>query len=112
MLTYEKVISELNLKNVNVALKVHPREDLNKYKEKFPDIDLIESKIPLELVLFSNKTHSHIVSIYSTAGMGFEDFCNRITLINDREAENMNEILSDWKRDLKKIDVRIKEVIS
>lgn len=105
---YEKVFEYLKSKNMSCALKVHPRENLEKFQRKFPEIELIDSKIPLELILFNNKTKCNIISIYSTAGMGFEPFCNRITLIEDNEAENINVILALWKRDEMQIETTIK----
>lgn len=112
VLIYEKILNKLKNNNAIVALKVHPRESVKKYQEKLSGVDFIESKIPLELVLFSSEIQTHIVSIYSTAGMGFEGYCNRITLINDTEVEHIDQLLSSWKTSPEKIDVRIKEVLN
>lgn len=104
---YEKVLKYLQSKNISCVLKVHPREKLQRFRDRFPETQLIDSKIPLELILFNNKSRCNIISIYSTAGMGFEDFCRRITLIEDNEAENINTILAAWKSDAAQIERQI-----
>ena len=111
LLTYQKILSILRAQNTDIAFKVHPKEDIRRYREKFPDIDFIESKIPLELIILSNKVPCNIISMYSAAGMGFEDYCSRITLIYDNEVEKMNDLLSDWKINPNHIDARIKKVL-
>lgn len=104
---YDKVLKYFKSKNIHCVLKVHPREKLQRFRDKFPETKLVESKIPLELMLFNNKQKSNIISIYSTAGMGFEDFCRRITLIEDNEAEDISAILASWKADVANIEIQI-----
>lgn len=108
---YRKIIDRLTEKNVPVALKVHPREDPGRYRNAFPDYQLLESKIPLELMILGASQKCNIVSIYSTAGMGFERYCRRITLIRDDESEFMGDTFSAWKKDRALLDNRINNLI-
>lgn len=112
LIVYEKILEYLKNKNIDCVMKIHPREKKQRFIDNFPETQLIESKIPLELMLFNNKNKSQIISIYSTAGMGFEEFCHRITLIEDDEAHNINAILASWKDDSTIIDRHIERQLS
>ena len=89
MAIYKKIILKCKQKNITVAIKPHPREDISYYLAAFPDTLVIESKIPLELVLFRANKDINILSICSSAGLGFEDYCSRLPLIKDDELDNV-----------------------
>ena len=107
---YKKMVDYLKIKKHSYAFKVHPRENETKYRVVFPDADFIESKIPLELLVFSSCESPIVLSIYSSAGMGFEDYCHRVTLIKDEEAENQADIYVQWQKDRIDIDKRLEEI--
>lgn len=108
---FQKMVDYLKFKNHSYAFKVHPRENEMKYRVAFPDADFIESKIPLELLAFSSRESPIVLSIYSSAGMGFEDYCRRATLIKDEEAEYQADIYAQWQKDLIDVDKRIEGIL-
>lgn len=107
MAIYKKIILACQQNNFTVAIKPHPREDISRYLVEFPYIVIIESKIPLELVVFKTNRNINILSIYSAAGVGFENYCTRLNLIKDNELENVNLLFSQWKEDINLVSSRI-----
>lgn len=107
---YQKMVDYLKLKNHSYAFKVHPRENEMKYMVAFPDSHFIESKTPLELLVFSSSESPTVLSIYSSAGMGFEGYCRRATLIKDDEAEQQAEIYGQWRTNLVDVDKRLEAI--
>lgn len=111
LIIYKKLQKAFNENKLQFAVKPHPREDISYYKNKFPDTAIIESKIPLELIIFGSKKKCHIVSICSSAGIGFEQYCKKINLIKDHELDISKEIIRSWGLKPKLIDERIEFVI-
>ncbi len=111
LVAYKKIKQHAELLGRHVVIKVHPREEASKYEAEFKNCYFIDSKLPLELILFSLQEKIDIYSIYSTAGIGFEDFCNRHTLIKDEESNKQHEVLLKWINDHKSIADRVKEII-
>lgn len=107
---FQKMVDYLKCKNHSYAFKVHPRENEMKYRVAFPDADFIESKIPLELLAFSSCESPIVLSIYSSAGMGFEGYCHRATLIKDEEAEYQADIYTQWQKDLIDVEKRLERI--
>jgi hypothetical protein len=100
MAVYKRMILKCQENNLTVAIKPHPREDASCYSAAFPDTVIIESKIPLELIVFQANKKINILSIYSSAGLGFEDYCSCLKLIKQDELESANEIFSQWNKDM------------
>jgi len=100
MAIYKRMILKCQENNFTVAIKPHPSEDVSCYLAAFPDTVIIESKIPLELIVFKENKNINILSIYSSAGLGFEDYCSCLTLIKYDELESANIIFSQWKKDM------------
>lgn len=108
---YREMVEHLESKNFTYAFKVHPRENEGKYKSAFPASNFIQSKIPLELLVFASTSSPVVLSVYSSAGMGFEGFCRRITLITDDEAEMQAEIYNQWKESLLDLNKRLEATL-
>ncbi|MCK8083456.1 glycosyltransferase family 52 [Vibrio sp. 1CM24A] len=104
---YRKMAEYLEDQNCTYAFKVHPRENEDKYKNAFPSSKFIKSKVPLELLVFGSTSSPIVLSVYSSAGMGFEGFCHRITLITDNEAEMQAEIYNQWKESFLDLNKRL-----
>lgn len=97
---YQEIVNKLEKNNISYQFKVHPREREDKYRNSFPLATFIDSKIPLELLLFSQRDKINIVSIYSSAGMGFEKYCHRTTMVAHDESINQEEIYRKWQQDI------------
>jgi len=111
LVIYGKIITYLQNMNLKIAFKCHPRESANRYAKLAEDLVIIDSKIPLEVLLLSSACIPKVISIYSTAGMGFEDFCNRLTLIKNEQKNKQEQIFLDWKHNSNLIDIRLRELI-
>lgn len=110
MIIYTKIICACQKNNITVAIKPHPREDISRYVAEFPNHLIIEGKIPLELVVFRADKKVNILSIYSSAGLGFEKYCSQIKLIEDNELENTELLFSQWATDINLVDARLDEM--
>ena len=111
-LVYQKLSNALTTRGIPFAFKIHPREDPDCYLKLFPDVARIESKIPLELIIFGAQDKCRILSICTSAGTGFEKFCTRLNLIKDNELEELYEIYDAWHKDNQLIDKRIISVFA
>ena len=47
-------------------IKSHPREKTN-YKKEFPEITVIDQRIPSELLLFTKAKFSRVATVFSTS---------------------------------------------
>ncbi|MGE4578838.1 MAG: glycosyltransferase family 52 [Desulfuromonadales bacterium] len=108
---YSKILSYLSDTGQKPVIKVHPREDVEKYRKAFPSYEVVGGKVPLELMVFGSEQKCKIYSIYSTAGMGFEQYSQRITLVKDEEAESMAALFESWRREPTLLDNRIKDLL-
>ncbi len=90
-----------------IAIKVHPRERAQRYQQAFPASTVISGNIPLELMLFGTQHRVDILSIYSSAGLGFEQFCKRLCLVKDAEAEAMDQLFILWQQQPERLIQRI-----
>ncbi|MDH5978226.1 glycosyltransferase family 52 [Vibrio splendidus] len=104
---YRRMVEHLEAQKLTYVFKVHPRENEDKYKNAFQDSNFIKSKIPLELLVFASSGSPVVFSVYSSAGMGFEGFCRRMTLITDDEAEMQAEIYNQWKESFLDLNKRL-----
>ncbi|MBY5947155.1 glycosyltransferase family 52 [Photobacterium rosenbergii] len=108
---YRNLIQRLNSQHNNFVCKLHPRESIERYQSAFPEVHFIQGKIPLELMIFGSEKKLDILSIYSSAGMGFEKYCTRKTLIHEGEAERMAEVFESWRREHSKLDKRLSSIL-
>ncbi|HIF9246974.1 TPA: glycosyltransferase family 52 [Photobacterium damselae] len=100
---YSELLTQCEMLNYNCVIKVHPREDELRYTNKFPNVTFVNSKIPLELILFSNRKKSTIYSLYSSAGMGFDDFCIRKLILNEEWIANLSQLKAELSNNPEKI---------
>ena len=107
MQIYKKIIAICLKNKISIAIKPHPREDISRYQLELPSIPLIESKLPLELIIFGSVQKTHITSLYSTVGVGFEKYCHRHNIIEDCEHGHIQELISKWQLNIDSVDRRI-----
>ncbi|MDH5924173.1 alpha-2,8-polysialyltransferase family protein [Vibrio splendidus] len=108
---YRKMVEYLEDNNYSYAFKVHPRESEVKYRNAFPNSLFFKSKVPLELLVFSSSNLPVVLSVYSSAGTGFENFCHRVTLIKDSEAETQEKIYTQWQENLADLNTRLEVIL-
>jgi len=112
MAIYKKIILACKKNNITLAIKPHPSEDISCYLAAFPDTLMIESKIPLELIIFRADKNINILSIWSSAGLGFEDYCSRLLLVEDDEIENADSLFSQWTADINSLSPRLDKMFT
>jgi len=77
---YARIVQHLQQLNCTVFLKIHPSEDPADYHHLDGITRQLPGKVPLEALILSTAIPIPVVSIMSTAGMGFEQYCRRIQL--------------------------------
>ena len=97
--------------NLNYAFKLHPKESIEEYLNYYPDAYYLPIKQPLELIVLNCSKAPTVVSINSTAGLGFERFCNRVPLIPDTETSRFAEIMCEWEKHPDNLKSKIKELL-
>lgn len=110
--TYQYMLDFCQSKGLKVAFKLHPSESLSKYQSYYPNETYLPVKQPLELVVLNCATTPNILSINSTAGLGFESFCNRLSLIEDKDTSRFGDIMLNWEKEPELLKKRIEELLS
>ena len=97
---YARIVKHLSEHGKQLILKIHPAEDKSDYA--FIDSRAIRTpeKMPLEALILRFTTPVTIVSVSSSAGMGFENYCRRIKLVEGMYAETVPE----WVAHPEKLD--------
>ncbi|MEZ9158431.1 polysialyltransferase family glycosyltransferase [Vibrio lentus] len=93
-------------------IKLHPSEDIKNYLPYFDEDKFLSVKHPLELELLNSPKKVIVASINSTAGLGFEQFCERRKLIRDEEMGHFNEQIISWKDNPSILKERLEEAFS
>ncbi|MCC4816419.1 hypothetical protein BCU85_06295 [Vibrio lentus] len=93
-------------------IKLHPSEDIKDYLPYFDEDKFLSVKHPLELELLNSPKKVIVASINSTAGLGFENFCERRKLIRDEEMGHFNEQILSWKNSPSILKERLEETFS
>ncbi len=90
-----KEIVEKN-KSENIMIKPHPREKTN-YKNIFPNIELIEGKFPLEILMLLGINFKEVTTIFSTAALNFKGITN-VNFIGTENNEHLKEKVGEIKK--------------
>lgn len=78
---FEVIADELHRQGYEVILKTHPRESLNDYAN-IRRITALDGKTPMEVIMLGSPKRLTLFSVMSSAGMGFEDYCYRLKMID------------------------------
>lgn len=91
---YRKIV-EKN-KSENIMIKPHPREKTN-YKNIFPNIELMEGKFPLEILMLLGINFKEVITIFSTAALNFKGITN-VNFIGTENNEHLKEKVGEIKK--------------
>ena len=91
---YLSVMEHLVNTSHTVLLKLHPSEELADYEPLLDKVTVIPGQIPLEAYLASSDAQPLVISLWSAAGLGFEDYCTRIQLSDDDHAAKLMNWIS------------------
>ena len=92
---YKNIVEKF--KDMDIIIKPHPR-DLKNYNEIFPNVDIIDSHFPIELLTLININPTVVCSTVSTALLNFKD-----SEIYIYEGELYNPKLEKYREDLIKL---------
>lgn len=110
---YKEVENYYKNRGVNVKIKLHPSENIASYKKYFEEDQFLSVKHPLELELLNNPNKKNIVvSINSSAGLGFEKFCIRKTLTKDGDMDHFCDSIAVWQESEETMKSDIERVLN
>jgi hypothetical protein len=84
---YRMTIQHLQNAGYRVYLKPHPAEDQAQYDSFSADSSILDNNVPLEVYLCNMTQPALVVSMFSAAGLGFENICRRLPLIEKNHLE-------------------------
>ncbi|OED64532.1 hypothetical protein A143_09445 [Vibrio splendidus ZS-139] len=112
ILAYKKVEEYYVNSDIQVQIKLHPSEDISNYNNHFHPDKFLSTKHPLELELINNpRKKTTIISINSSAGLGFEEFCVRKTLTKDGDIDDFIKSVVLWQDSEEAIEESIHNVL-
>jgi hypothetical protein len=107
---YDRIISYLETRGVPVVLKNHPAEDAGDYAFLGDRVIRVPGKVPLEAMLPGNTEPLIVVSVFSSAGMGFERYCRRIRLCAESDSDALYlQTVRSWIAEPRTLDEVLKE---
>lgn len=86
---YGTIVEFLERHSLDVILKLHPAERPADYEFLQRRVTAAPAKFPVEALLMSAVTPPLLLSVSSSAGLGFERFCKRIRLIGNNDFVTM-----------------------
>ncbi len=108
---YQDIYKQAINAGYNVVLKLHPSEPKDDYNKLFKGVEQLPPKLPVELFLMLSDKKMGIVSLFSSVGMGLEEYCDVFQILKQEEiAETINTIAS-FEQNPAELDLRIKQVL-
>lgn len=108
---YQDIYKQAINAGYNVVLKLHPSEPKDDYSKFFEGVEQLPPKLPVELFLMLSNNKMGIVSLFSSVGMGLEEYCDVFQILKQEEiAETINTIAS-FEQNPAELDLRIKQVL-
>ncbi|GAA4894511.1 polysialyltransferase family glycosyltransferase [Ferrimonas pelagia] len=92
---YEILTEHLNAMGYHVILKIHPAEQPEEYQHLPCAGGMLPARIPMEAAILGCEDKPTLLSIKSSAGIGFEQYCERLKMV---EAD-LDVALKAWGTD-------------
>jgi Alpha-2,8-polysialyltransferase (POLYST) len=110
---YDRIIAHLQALGRPVVLKNHPAEDAGDYAFLGDRVIRMPGKLPLEVMLPGNSEPLIIVSVFSTAGMGFERYCRRVRLCAESDSDALYlQTVRAWIAEPRKLEEVLQEKLT
>lgn len=103
---YESIANRLYELGYKVVLKPHPRDKLGDYVNVKCEM-ILESYIPVEVMLMGGDSKPVLLSIASSSGMGFENYCKPLRIIEHNFFEKIKEFASNPDSLIAELDILI-----
>ncbi len=102
---YDRIVHYLAALGRPVVLKPHPAEDPGDYDFLEGRVARVPGKIPIEVMLIGNAEPVTVLSVLSSAGMGFERYCRRLKLCEDSPSNALYlQTVRSWIADPQRLD--------
>ncbi|MDN3700462.1 glycosyltransferase family 52 [Vibrio artabrorum] len=95
----------------NVVLKLHPSEPKDDYNKFFEDVEQLPPKLPVELFLMLSNKKMGIVSLFSSVGMGLEEYCDVFQILKQEEIADAIKSIASFEQNPAELDLRIKQIL-
>lgn len=90
---YKKIIERYS--ENEILIKPHPRE-ITDYKKYFPDIDILEKNIPMEMISFLIDDLEEVITLFSTAVFEFKNI-SKISFLGTEFDEKLSKYFGKIK---------------
>jgi hypothetical protein len=108
---YQDIYKQAINAGYNVVLKLHPSESKDDYNKFFEGVEQLPPKLPVELFLMLSNKKMGIVSLFSSVGMGLEEYCDVFQLLKQEEMTDAVKNIASFEQNREDLDLRIKQVL-
>jgi hypothetical protein len=107
---YGRIVEHLQAGRWTVVLKIHPAEDAADYRFLDERVLRAPAKIPLEVLLLGTSRPPVVLSVLSSAGLGFEDYCHRIKLCEESPSDELYfATVQNWVANPETLDTALRQ---
>lgn len=108
---YQDIYKQAINAGYNVVLKLHPSEPKDDYSKFLEGVEQLPPKLPVELFLMMSNQKMGIVSLFSSVGMGLEEYCDVFQILKQEEVSEAIKTIANFEKNPKELDFRIKQVL-
>ncbi|CAH6905554.1 Glycosyltransferase family 52 [Vibrio chagasii] len=108
---YQDIYKQAINAGYNVVLKLHPSEPKDDYNKLFEGVEQLPPKLPVELFLMMSNQKMGIVSLFSSVGMGLEEYCDVFQILKQEEVSEAINTIASFEENPKELDFRINQVL-
>ncbi|WP_060983187.1 glycosyltransferase family 52 [Vibrio splendidus] len=108
---YQDIYKQATNVGYNVVLKLHPSEPKDDYNKLFKGVEQLPPKLPVELFLMLSDKKMGIVSLFSSVGMGLEEYCDVFQILKREEMTDAVKSIANFEQNHDDLDIRIKQVL-
>ena len=108
---YQDIYKQATNAGYNVVLKLHPSEPKDDYNKFFEGVEQLPPKLPVELFLMLSNKKMGIVSLFSSVGMGLEEYCDVFQILKQEEMADAVKSIASFEQNREDLDIRIKQVL-
>ncbi len=106
---YEQIVAYLEKQNWKIILKIHPFENEADYTFLADRTITAHGKLPVEAIVLESQKPILIISICSSAGLGFEKFCARVMLC---ESTDYADAIPLWAKRPEALNATLERMMS
>ncbi|EDK29078.1 polysaccharide biosynthesis protein CpsK(V) [Vibrionales bacterium SWAT-3] len=108
---YQNIHERIVDAGYRVVLKLHPSEPQETYNQFLEGVEQLPPKLPVELFLMMSNQKMGIVSLFSSVGMGLEEYCDVFQILKQEEVSEAINTIASFEENSKELDFRINQVL-